>query len=71
MQEIVLKIRYLKVDYQKALKKLIQFFFSTQSLLMNKIMKNKRSLEIVTISLQVTKEVQKNYFISEVLPDQV
>ena len=32
-------------------------------------MKNKKGLEPVT--LQVTKQVQKNTFISDVLPDQV
>ena len=37
---------------------------------MNKIMKNKRDQELVT-SLQVIKQVQKNYFIGDVLPDQV
>ena len=47
------------------------FFFQTQSLLMCKVIKNKRSLELVTISLQVMKQVQKNSFISYILSDQV
>ena len=38
--------------------------------LMNKIMKNKRGLEQV-ISLQVTKQVQKNSITTDVLLDQV
>ena len=35
-------------DYQKALKKLTIYFFQTQSLLMDKVIKNKRGLELVT-----------------------
>ena len=38
---------------------------------MDKIIKNKRDLELSPIALQVTKQVQKNSFISDVLPDQV
>ena len=38
---------------------------------MDKIMKNERGLKLVTGALQVTKQVQKIYFISDVLPDQV
>ena len=34
--------------YQKALKKLTLFFFQTQSLLMDNVIKNKRGLELVT-----------------------
>ena len=44
MQEIVLKIRYLERGFSKSLKKNKWI----QSLLMNKIMKNKRSLKLVT-----------------------
>ena len=35
-------------DYQKALKSELYFFFWTQSLLMDKVIKNKRDLELVT-----------------------
>ena len=38
----------LKGDYQKALKKLSLFFFRTQSLLIDKVIKNKVGLELVT-----------------------
>ena len=48
MQEIILKIRYFERDNQKALQKLTLFFFRTQSLLMDKVIKNKRGLELVT-----------------------
>ena len=34
--------------YQKPIKKLTLFFFRTQSLLMGKVIKNKRGLELVT-----------------------
>ena len=37
-------------------------------LLMDKIIKNKRGLELVTSPLQVTKHVQKNSFLSSVWP---
>ena len=38
---------------------------------MEKVIENKRGLEIVTIALKVTKQVQKHSFISYVLSDQV
>ena len=38
----------LKGDYQKPLKSKLYFFFPTQSLLMDKFLKNKRDLELVT-----------------------
>ena len=60
------------MNYQKAFKKLTFFFFQTQSLLMDIIIKNKRGLELVTShSSQVTKEVQKYSFIRYILSDQV
>ena len=37
----------MKKHYQKAFKKLTLFFFRTQSLLMDKVIKNKRGLELV------------------------
>ena len=45
MQEIVLKIRYFERGLSKSLKKKTK---KKRSLLMNKIMKNKRSLKLVT-----------------------
>ena len=51
------------------LKSQLYFFFLTQSLLMDKVIKNKRGLELV--SLQVVKQVHKNFFISYILSDQV
>ena len=47
-KKFFLKKGILKEDYQKALKKLTLFFFQTQSLLMDKVIKNKRGLELVT-----------------------
>ena len=46
MQEILLK-DILKKDYQKSLKKLY-FFFQTQSLLKEKIITDRKGLELVT-----------------------
>ena len=60
----------MKEDYQKAFKKLT-FFFQTQSLLMERISKNKRGLELVTSHSSVAKQVQKYCFICYTLPDQV
>ena len=50
MQEILLKKDILKEDYRKILRNLLYFFFWTQSLLMDKIIKNKRDLELSFIS---------------------
>ena len=47
MQEILLKIRYFEKGSSKGLKKLY-FFFRTPSHLMDKIIKNKRDMELVT-----------------------
>ena len=38
---------------------------------MDKVIKNKRDLELVTVALKVTKQVQKNFFICYILSDQV
>ena len=49
MQEILLKIRYFKRGLSKSLKKLYNFIsFWTQFLLMDKVIKNKRGMELVT-----------------------
>ena len=53
---------------KKALKKQLYFFFQTKSLLMYKVSKNKRGLELV--ALQVTTQVQKKSFICYILSDQ-
>ena len=37
----------MKEDYQKVLKSELYFFFRTQSLLMDKIIKNKRGVELM------------------------
>ena len=47
MQEIILK-DILKEVSQKAFKKLTLFFFRTQTILIGKVIKNKRGLELVT-----------------------
>ena len=47
MQENLFKIRYFERGLSKTFKKAL-FFFRTQSLLMDKVIKNKRSLELVT-----------------------
>ena len=70
MQEIIFKIRYFERALSKPLK-LTFFFFRIQSLLMDKVIKNKRGLELWPVSLQVRKQVQKNLFISYLLSDQV
>ena len=38
---------------------------------MDKVMKNKRGLELVSSGSQITKQIQKGSFISDILPDQV
>ena len=43
----------------------------SKTLLMNKVIKNRRGLELVTVTLQVTKQVQKNSFICYKLSDHV
>ena len=49
MQEIILKIRYFERALLKSLKNVkFIFFFRTQPLLMDMIMKEKRSLKLVT-----------------------
>ena len=49
MQEILVKIRYFERGLSKAFKKVnFIFFFPTQSFLMDKAIKNKRKLELVT-----------------------
>ena len=72
MQEILLKIDERgKGVIKKPLKSQLYLFLQNQSLLMEKVIKNKRDLELVTSCFQVIEQVQKNSFISYVLSDQV
>ena len=49
MQEIILKVKYFETGLSKNLKKgNFIFFFWTQSLSIDKIIKNKRGLKLVT-----------------------
>ena len=48
MQEILWKIRYFEVELSKSFEKVNFIIFLTHSLLMDKITKNKRGLELVT-----------------------
>ena len=49
MQEIILKIRYYERGLSKSLTKFNYiFFFQTQFMLIDKVIKNKRDLELVT-----------------------
>ena len=48
MREIILKIKYFERGLSKTLKKVNYFFFRTQSLLMDKVIKHNRGLELVT-----------------------
>ena len=71
MQEIILKIRYFERGLPKSLKSVkFIFFFRAQPLLMDMIMKEKRSLKLMTSRSSGYKLVQNNSYIS-VLPDQV
>ena len=47
MQKIILKIKYFEKELPKRLKKELYLFFQTQFPLMDKIMKNKKDLELV------------------------
>ena len=72
MQKIFFKKRYFERGLSKSFKKVNYiFFFRTQFLLMDTVIKNKSRLELVTIALQVTKQVQKHSFISYILSDKV
>ena len=61
----------MKEDYQKAFKKSPLFFSQTQSLLMCKVIKNKRNLQLVTSRSSGYKTCSENSFISYILSDQV
>ena len=53
------------------LKRWLDFFFQTQSLLMDKVIKNKRDLELVTSHSSGYKLSSKYAFIRYMLSDQV
>ena len=72
MQEILLKIRYFGGGLSKSLKKLTFFFFFwTQSLLVDKVIKNKRGPELVTRHSSGYETSSENSFTSYTLSDQV
>ena len=52
------------------LRSYLHFFFRTQSLLMDKFIKNKRDLEVVT-SCSLGYKASSQKIISHILPDQV
>ena len=66
-----LKIRHFERRLSNTFEKVNFPFFRTQSLLMDKIITNKRGLELVPVALQVMKKVQKHFFCSYILSDQV
>ena len=71
----IFKIRYFERGLSKTLKKLTYIFLCwTLSILMDKVIQNKRGLELVTshtLGYKITKQVHKNVFISYVLSDLV
>ena len=69
MQEIILKVRYFESGLSKILKKgNFIFFFQTQFLSIDKIVKNKRGLELVT-SCYSGYETNSEKFLYYVLSD--
>ena len=65
------KNKSLLEDYQKALEKLTLFFFQIKFFFIDKIIKNRRGLELVTSSSLDHKTSSENSFISYILSDQV
>ena len=62
MQTILLKVRYFERGLSKSLEKGNFIFFQTQSLSIDKIIKNKKTIDETRLLLrliQVTKQVQK------------
>ena len=62
MQEILLKQDTLKEDYQ-SLEKINFIFFRTQSLLMDKVIKSKKVLELVISHSSGYKTSSENFFL--------
>ena len=58
-------------DYQKALKRVTLFFLFNPVSFNEQSYPNKTGLEQWLVTLQVTKQVQKNFFICYILSDQV
>ena len=71
MQEILFKIRYFQRGLSKTFKKVNFIFFPTQSLLMDKVTKNKRGLELVTSPPSGYKTSSQKNFFSYILSEQV
>ena len=66
MQGILLRIRYFERGLSKTFEKLTSFFFFSriQSHLIGKVIKNKKSLELVTSRLSGYETSHKNLFLS-------
>ena len=63
MQEILLKIRYFEKGLSKNLKKVnFIIYFQTQPLLMAKVIKNKKGLELVTCCSSGYKTSSEKFF---------
>ena len=63
MQEILLVKRYLESGLWKLFKKVnFTFFFQTQSLLVDKVFKNKRDMELVTSRSSGYKRSSQKFF---------
>ena len=70
MQEILLIIRYFEKGLSKSFKK-VNFLFFSNLVLFNGQDYEKQNGPGTSVALQIGKQVQKNSFISDVLPDQV
>ena len=70
MQEILLKTNF-KWGLLRSLKKLTLFFLSYLVPFNGKEHEKQKGVELLQVALQVTKQVQKNSFISYELPDHV
>ena len=70
MQKFILKTRYSERGLSKSLKKLYLFSW-IQSLLMGKVIKNKRDLNLVTSHSSYYKTSSENSYFSYILSDQV
>ena len=68
---MLLEIIYFERIIKKPWKSQLSFFYWTQSLLMDKIIKNKRSMKLETNCSSGCKTSSENSFISYVLSDQI
>ena len=72
MQEILLKIRCFQRGLSKSLKKVnFTFSFEHSPFERKKLSKTKGAWNYLPVGLQVTKQVQRNSFITYLLSDQV